>query len=317
MTEADCFAAGTLIATPYGQVPVEQVGVGDLVRLARGGAAAVIWHGIREVDCAAHPRPHDIAPVRIGAGAFAPEVPLHDLVLSPDHAVLWDDVLIPVRLLVNGRTVWREPAGVVTYHHLELATHDVILAEGVAAESYLDTGNRAQFAGTAPPDFAAGRGGDGHGDGGCAPWITGGGAVAAVRARVLARAAALGHGLTDDPALGFRLGGRVVAARVDGQRYTMRVPPRGTTVQLVSRSAVPAQVFAANGDHRRLGVAIGNISLAGVAIALDDPRLAAGWHGVENGAWRWTDGDAALRLASGGNLTVELLFGTRYWDVPV
>ena len=33
----------------------------------------------------------------------------------------------------------------MTYYHVELSTHDVILAEGLATESYLDTGNRAAF----------------------------------------------------------------------------------------------------------------------------------------------------------------------------
>lgn len=34
---------------------------------------------------------------------------------------------------------------VVTYIHVELPAHDVVLAEGLPAESYLDTGNRAGF----------------------------------------------------------------------------------------------------------------------------------------------------------------------------
>jgi hypothetical protein len=33
----------------------------------------------------------------------------------------------------------------VTYHHIELAQHDIVLAEGLAAESFLDTGSRGMF----------------------------------------------------------------------------------------------------------------------------------------------------------------------------
>ncbi len=65
--------------------------------------------------------------------------------LSPDHAVFVDDVLVPVRHLINGSTIVQEPVAEVTYYHVELATHDVILAEGLPCESYLDTGNRAVF----------------------------------------------------------------------------------------------------------------------------------------------------------------------------
>jgi hypothetical protein len=72
--------------------------------------------------------------------------PGRDLYLSPDHAVFTDGVLIPVRYLVNGATIVRQEFSHVTYWHVELPVHGVVLAEGLAAESYLDTGNRAAFA---------------------------------------------------------------------------------------------------------------------------------------------------------------------------
>ena len=75
-------------------------------------------------------------------------------------AVFIDKVLIPVRYLVNGRTIVQTPVSEVTYYHLELSTHDVILAENLAVESYLDTGSRRHFAnGSASvalhPDFSS------------------------------------------------------------------------------------------------------------------------------------------------------------------
>jgi hypothetical protein len=313
MSGRDCFAAGTLIATPEGPVAVEAIGPGDVVCLARGGEAVVAWHGVREVDCARHPRPQNIMPVRIVAGALAAGVPGRDLVLSPDHAVLCQDVLIPARLLINGRTVRQETVAAMAYHHLELARHDIILAEGAAVESYLDTGNRHQMTGDGVAEFAAGR----ASVPGCAPWVAGGVLLAAAREVVLAQAGVLGHRLTEASGVRVMMGARAMEARLDGRRLTVRVPPKGGTVRLVSRAAVPAQVFAANGDHRRLGVAIASIVLAGVGIGLDDPRLRQGWHGVEDGGWRWTDGDAELRLGSGGNLTVEVRFSARYWEEAV
>ncbi len=80
----------------------------------------------------------------------------------------------------------------VEYHHIELDCHDVVLAEGLPAESYLDTGGRAGFAGGAVialyPDFAA-RTWETRG---CAPLVLRGPVLEAVRARLDARDARQG-----------------------------------------------------------------------------------------------------------------------------
>jgi len=83
--------------------------------------------------------------VRVRAHAFGRDRPAADLVLSPDHAVFVEGVLIPVRHLVNASSIAQEEVDEVTYHHVELPDHSVILAEGLPCESYLDTGNRAAF----------------------------------------------------------------------------------------------------------------------------------------------------------------------------
>ena len=141
-----CFAAGTRILTPAGEVPVEALEAGDLLVLASGRTARVRWIGRRRVDCRAHSAPRAVMPVCIRAGAIAPGVPARDLFLSPDHAVYVDGMLIPVRCLINGRSIVQLVADAVTYFHVELPRHDVMLAEGLAVESYLDTGNRSVFA---------------------------------------------------------------------------------------------------------------------------------------------------------------------------
>ena len=149
LNDAPCFRAGTRIATERGDVPVEALRPGDRVAtLAPAGArwADVIWLGHRSIDCLRYPRPDQVWPIRVAAGAFGPGRPYRDLWLSPDHAVFFDEVLIPAKHLVNGRTIRRMPVKRVTYHHVELARHGVLLAEGLPAESYLDTGDRANFA---------------------------------------------------------------------------------------------------------------------------------------------------------------------------
>jgi hypothetical protein len=182
-----CFAAGTRIATERGEVPVETIRVGERVPTVLGGALAeVVWIGVREVDCARHPKPGNVWPVRVRAGAFGAGVPHTDLWLSPDHAIYVNEVLVPVKLLVNGGSIAQVPADHITYYHLELPRHDVVLAEGLAVESYLETGERSNFAnGPGPmrlyPDFSA-RLWDAYG---CAPLVVTGAQLARAWERVV------------------------------------------------------------------------------------------------------------------------------------
>ena len=105
------------------------------------------------------------------------------LFVSPDHAIYLDEVLIPARLLINGTTVRQVKRRRVVYHHIELEQHDVVLAEGLPAESYLDTGDRAKFAGgkvvALYPEFTA-RTWEMRG---CAELLLTGAKLAAIRAR--------------------------------------------------------------------------------------------------------------------------------------
>lgn len=143
---APCFCAGTRIATERGMIAVEALSPGDRVHtLPDGTLRPVTWLGHRHVDCRRCPDPAQVWPIRVRAGAFARGRPCRDLRLSPDHAIFVVGTLIPIRYLINGRTVVQEPREAVTYWHIELAQHSVVVAEGVPAETYLDTGNRAAF----------------------------------------------------------------------------------------------------------------------------------------------------------------------------
>jgi hypothetical protein len=159
LTEPACFCSGTRIRTARGEVPVEALRVGDLVVTASGDYRPVIWIGQRRINCGRYPNPKHVHPVRIRAHAVEHGWPACDLRLSPDHAVFHAGVLIPIRVLVNGSSVVQEAANAVTYWHVELDQHDVLLAEGLPVESFLDTGGKAAFVGgnvvTLTPDFAA------------------------------------------------------------------------------------------------------------------------------------------------------------------
>ena len=123
---------------------MEDLREGDLVPTVLGhGSTPIVWIGHRHVDCSRHPKPETVWPVRIRAGAFGPLCPSRDLWLSPDHALYVLDVLIPVKYLVNGHSIARVPVDAITYYHIELPQHDVVLAEGLPVESYLDVGDEA------------------------------------------------------------------------------------------------------------------------------------------------------------------------------
>ena len=59
-------------------------------------------------------------------------VPHRDLMVSPRHAMFLDGVLVPACALVNGTSIIQVPAmDRVEYFHIELDSHDVILADDV------------------------------------------------------------------------------------------------------------------------------------------------------------------------------------------
>jgi hypothetical protein len=177
-----CFAAGTRIATPDGEVPVERLRPGDRVRTPEG-PRLLCWVAHRQVDARAAPEQR---PVRITADAFGPGRPARDLLLSPAHAILAEGHLVPAACLVDGARVRREPTGRITYHHLGLPTHTLLRAEGLPVESFCPDSDAATFdleAGTRPRPGPR-----------CLPLLDSGAALETLRQRLLAHPGPLrGH----------------------------------------------------------------------------------------------------------------------------
>ena len=99
-------------------------------------------------------------PIRIERGAFRESVPTRDLFVSPDHAVLVNNVIIPVKLLINGTSIIQVKRQRVKYYYVELPEHAGISVERQPVESCLDDGDRTNFGNSgesvAPhPDFSA------------------------------------------------------------------------------------------------------------------------------------------------------------------
>lgn len=143
-----CFLAGTRIATPTGRVAVEDLRIGDSVLTVEGGPATVRWIGRQSVTTAfGAPEAH--WPVLIRAGALGEGRPAADLRLTSDHALLVDGALIQAGALLNGAGVRRltkaELGDRYTVYHVETGRHDLVIAEGVAAETFVDNVSRRRF----------------------------------------------------------------------------------------------------------------------------------------------------------------------------
>src|SRR5205823_4836039 len=120
--------------------------IGDKVVALSGAARTIEWIGRRGYSGQFVLGRGDILPICITAGALDEGIPRRDLRVSPNHAMYLEGVLIEAKDLVNGVSITQaEAVDSVEYFHLELASHDVIFAEGAAAESFIDDDNRGLF----------------------------------------------------------------------------------------------------------------------------------------------------------------------------
>lgn len=280
-----CFAKGTLIRTPNGERAIETLAEGDLVLTAAGEEKAVRWVGHRSLRFSDISHDLDALPVRISADAFGPGLPFADLLVSPGHAMAFDmlgTVLVPAKSLINGSTIRQVAVEGVTYYHVELEEHDVIVANGVGAESFINVGNRSFFANMAAVDLMA------KPDDAsrtlvdyCAPFHAEGVIVDAIRLDV---------------------DGAIVTPHIRDTVAKFLVPADARSIRILSDANIPAFV-GINGDRRMLGVCIEKMTLSdGFSgerdIAMSDARLSEGFHDFEHEeGQRWTNGNANLPAA--------------------
>lgn len=139
-----CFLAGTMIATPTGQVAVETLRAGDLVLTRDHGPQKLVWTSATRVT----PEDLDLAPnkrpLRIAAGALDGGLPHRDVDVSPQHRVMvtgedGTEYLISARhmMMAGHPGVSLRPLGdEFELVHVACADHEVILAEGAPMESF-------------------------------------------------------------------------------------------------------------------------------------------------------------------------------------
>jgi preprotein translocase subunit YajC len=328
-----CFLKGTHIATPEGEKTVESLVAGDKVITASGGVATVKWLGHRTLYKNRIPAKDAVRafPILIKKDAIANNVPHADLIVSPGHHLEFNGALVPAMMLVNGQTIVQQfERRSFEYFHVELEQFDIILAEGVPAESYVDMGNRSMFQNADEvamnPDFGPSEG---------RPNVEGiviareGAIVEAIRKQLLARAELLtGAQRTSDAALCVEVNGRIIQATPEFVKegvYRFELPANAGDVRIVSRSSLVRDVtHLARRDIRRVGVGLSAIAFTDSTgshdIDLMDSRISGmnQPQDVKGTAMRWTTGSAVIPagvIQSAGKATLELtvLRTYTYW----
>ncbi len=143
---APCFCVGTRIATARGNVPVERLKIGELVKTATGEMQPIRWIGTRSYDGRFIAGNQMALPVCIRRHALGRNVPSRDLYLSPDHSLCEGGVLVYAWRFINGVSITQAKAVErVDYFHIELDSHAVIFANNTPVESFLDAECRARF----------------------------------------------------------------------------------------------------------------------------------------------------------------------------
>ena len=141
----ECFLAGTHLLTEQGYRAVEDLQIGDRVQTVEGKLEPIKWIG-RQTRHRFMAHPQRSLPIQIKAGALGENMPCRDLFVSPDHAVLFEGILINAGALENGVSIVKTFPDVYVYYHIELENHSLLDAEGVPAESfYPNREDRATF----------------------------------------------------------------------------------------------------------------------------------------------------------------------------
>lgn len=142
-----CFTPGTRIATKRGEVPVQQLKTGDKVLTRDNGQQEIRWIGRRNLNRADLTKMPAYFPILIRAGSLGAGAPQRDMMVSPNHRMLITselaevmfgerEVLAPAKHLTGIDGVEVMPTPKISYIHMMFDRHEVVLADGVWAESF-------------------------------------------------------------------------------------------------------------------------------------------------------------------------------------
>jgi hypothetical protein len=270
---APCFCTGTRIATSRGNMEVERLQIGDLIKTATRGFQPIRWIGHQANDGQFIADNHLTLPIKIRRHALGFNVPSRDLYVSPDHALCEGGVLVQARLLINGMSI-TQVATVkrIEYFHIALEHHEVIFAENTPTESFWDANCARRFdnAVDAPADLPKAS---------CLPLVLDGYYLARLKARIDARA-----GIPAAPAPAGSLRGNIDEAGpvLSGWAQDMELPEVPVELELIYEGRILRR-FLANryrSDLRSAGLGSGchafELSIPPFASAFTVRRVADG-----------------------------------------
>ncbi|MDI2112321.1 Hint domain-containing protein [Commensalibacter nepenthis] len=312
--DTPCYLAGSMINTPKGDIPVEQLKIGDYVTTFDVATNSyqnkkIIWVGTRKVTIN-HQLPDDMAgySVCIKKDAIASNNPYQDIWVTPEHCLFFDGKFIPVRMLVNGASIYYDYSlnGFDVYH-IETKEHSIIIANGMFSESFLNTKNHNLFhkqgniitlhnqASKTWKDAAV-------------PLDVSQEFVKPLFNQLKKRA--IEHGYTDQT-IPYTLTrktnlhlitntGITLYGNRNDESYISIIPNDVTSVHIISNTSRPSDIIGPYVDDRRyFGVSIGEIILFNnqnihqITTHLEKTELE-GWHNLSQSDCRWTTGNAFL-----------------------
>ncbi|MDI2090939.1 Hint domain-containing protein [Commensalibacter oyaizuii] len=307
-----CFNEGTLIQTIDGVKPIETLQRGDMIK-TKDGARAVTWvgHKFKRLNQFSKKEDHLVL---IKKDALADNIPCRDLRVTAEHCLYVDDKLVPARMLVNGTSITYDfEMQSYTVWHVECAKHQIIFAENVPVESYLDTGNRYTFEGC--ENVSSVYQADKWQSEAVAELCTDASFVEPIWKRFHQRAVDLGFSKcieknleeNDMPNLYLCLDDGQIVNPIDiqDQVYSFSLNRPTEFVSIMSYVSKPEEIFGSFVDDRRkLGVAVGSVQLissSGREVSIDyhlANNNVVGWYGLEGQGiqYRWTKGCAYLPL---------------------
>ncbi|BAT18683.1 hypothetical protein AA0311_0893 [Asaia bogorensis NBRC 16594] len=310
---APCYLPGTMIETPDGERAVESLRAGDEIIVYSADERSTrtitsIGCGQSNVCASAF---DDLSgwPVRILKGALSEGVPYKDLLVTSEHCLYLNGCFVPVRMLVNGLTIFYDKTvSCFNYYHISMEPHAIVRANGALSESLIGMGHSALLhdqAGSGSPVLM------GDWNSAAAPLNTERRFVEPLYRELEARASLITGErslplapVCDDPGLYLVTDG---GKCIEGLRGTngvvhFAVPHAVRAVHIMSRASRPCDVYGPFVDDRRLlGVLVGAIMMekggvcSPVRTHIEQSDLA-GWQPRVARDMRWTTGGALLPL---------------------
>ena len=311
-----CFLLGTNILTSKGEKSVESLSVGDeVVAICNNGRInrKIVWIGKTDISVDQGKNRNDLYPVCIKAHAFGLNKPHRDLYLTPEHTVYIDGGLIPVRMLVNGRSIVIDKSrDKFQIYHVETEQHSILLSENLMTESYLNTDDKYLFDNDIVNfglEFNEHAGHKSWENDAAAPLTVSRSKVEPIWNRLDRRATQLGYkpiikrAITRNPDLCLITdkGKKIKPVHFKDNIYSFFIPDGTYVVAMNSKTSLPSDVIGPFIDDRRtLGVLVSKISVISnrtlIMFPTDISELS-GWHSIEpDRTDRWTMGLAQLPI---------------------